>query len=79
MGYWIGKEMKLDRIRNAAVILSGIDLRTATDSELQQVTRVVAEEGIVIIKNQEKFNQFLSKILHVNLSHQKKNHCSQFF
>ena len=52
MGYWIGKEMKLDRIRNAAVILSGIDLRTATDSELQQVTKVVAEEGIVIIKNQ---------------------------
>ena len=53
MGYWIGKEMKLDRIRNAAVILSGIDLRTATDSELQQVTKVVAEEGIVIIKNQK--------------------------
>ena len=61
MGYWIGKEMKLDRIRNAAVILSGIDLRTATDSELQQVTKVVAEEGIVIIKNQkmsiDRFNE----------------------
>ncbi len=53
--------MELKRIRNAAVILSGVDLRTATESELKQVTNVVAEEGIVILKHQkmpiERFNE----------------------
>ena len=52
--------MEIKKIRRAAVEVSGIDLKTATEPELAQVTKIVAEEGIVIIKNQkmdiDKFN-----------------------
>lgn len=53
--------MKIKTIRNAAVEISGIHLPTATENELINLTNLVAEEGIVIIKNQkmniEKFNE----------------------
>lgn len=53
--------MQIKHIRNAAVEVSGIHLPTATESELINLTNLVAEEGIVIIKNQkmdiERFNE----------------------
>ena len=52
--------MQIKHIRKAAVEVSGIDLRIATDQELSDVTKIVAQEGIVIIKDQkmdiERFN-----------------------
>jgi alpha-ketoglutarate-dependent taurine dioxygenase len=53
--------MEIKKIRRAAVEVSGIDLKTATESELLALTNIVANEGIVIIKDQkmniDKFNE----------------------
>ena len=53
--------MEIKKIRRSAVEVSGIDLKTATESELLALTNTVANEGIVIIKDQkmniDKFNE----------------------
>ena len=53
--------MEIKKIRRAAVEVSGIDLKNASAAELLEVTNIVAQEGIVIIKNQkmdiDKFNE----------------------